>query len=135
MLVQLVDDTKNVVVAAINGTDDILTALRNAVVHQVSGLAKDAVSMTGSLADIAEGSVEAAVEVGADVGKAAVSVVEGSMEAAGFMGVSGAEAAEAALTGVLRAANKVGGETLNTVKSTLSSTASLPAEVVKKVLG
>lgn len=135
MLTQLIEDTKNAVVAAVRGTDDVLSALRQAVVHQVSGLAKDAVSLTGSLADVAEGSVEAAVEVGEDVGKAAVSVVEGAIEAAGSLGVSGAEAAEAALTGVVRAANKVGGEALNAVKSALISAASLPADVVKKVLG
>lgn len=135
MIGKIVEEAKDAVVAAIRGTDDVLSALRQAVVHQVSGLAKDAVSLTGSLADVAEGSVEAAVEVGADVGKAAVSVVEGAIEAAGSLGVSSAQAAEAALTGVIRAANKIGGQAISVVKAAVSEAASLPAEVVKKVLG
>ncbi len=134
-MVQIIEDTKNAIIATVKGTDDVLSALRTAVTHQVTGLAQDAAGLTGSLADVAEGSVDAAMAVGADIGKAAVSIVEGIVEAAGSVGVSTAEATEAALTGVVRATGKVGGETLEAVKHALGSAASLPGDVVKKVLG
>ncbi|KKU55621.1 MAG: hypothetical protein UX78_C0018G0017 [Candidatus Amesbacteria bacterium GW2011_GWA2_47_11] len=77
---------------------------------------------------------EAAAETGTDLGKAAVWVVEEAIESAQTVGVDATDAATAAVSGAIRAAEKIGGQTASIVREALLGAATLPRDVVERVL-
>ena len=68
------------------------------------------------------------------MGTAAVSTVEGAVEAASKVGTSTTDAAREAVVGVLKAADDAGEEAGKTVRSALMAAASLPHDIVEKVI-
>ena len=109
MIAQIVNETKNAVLATIKGADDVLSALRGAVKNQLTGVATDVSNM-------------------------AVSVVEEAVASASGLGVSTADATAAAVKGAIKAARTVGQETVGTVSGALQSVASIPREVLEAAL-
>jgi hypothetical protein len=63
-----------------------------------------------------------------------VSAVEGAIEAAGSVGANTSDAAKRAVVGALKAADEAGGQAGKTVRDALLSAASLPRDVIEKVV-
>jgi len=139
--------SKRAVIGVIRGTGDIaesvLETTRDVLLVTVDGVAQATVATERSVGEIVAGAIEAASEVGkdigvtikfavkgtvkgasevgADVGRTAVAAVDGAVKAAGEIGADTAEALENATTGAIEAAEEIGSDTAQAVRTVLKT--------------
>src|SRR5437867_1368413 len=79
--VGLIESVKDRIVHAIEGTGDVTGAMVNAVsktvARAIEGLGGIATSLVYTIADVAQGNIQAVMAVGGDLGTAAKSIVVG----------------------------------------------------------
>ena len=72
--------------------------------------------------------------MGKDLGTTAVAAVESVINTAKSVGVNTTKATQEAVVGAITAADRIGSEAGQTVRNALSTAASLPKDVVQKVI-
>jgi hypothetical protein len=138
MSVHALDEVVGVSTGAIKGASQVGSSLTDAAKGTVRGVVTGVSDLGGDVLVAARkatrGVIEGVAKVGGDLGSTAVAAVEGAVNAAGAIGSDTAEAAEAAATGAVKAATGVGAEAGKAVKSALLAAASLPRDVIEKVV-
>ena len=116
----LVTETKDYIVSAIDGVGDVgkatVDAVSGTLAHSIRGTRSVGAELLGLVVDTITGAVHAVAEVGGEVGGAAKSIMVGALRGTQQVGKVGAETVSTSAAAVVKGASEVGGSVAEAAK-------------------